>query len=266
MRPTRDDGFTLVELLIVIVILGVLSTVTTFAVRGISDRAEESACATEFDVLVTAQEAHRARSGAFGDEAELVAGGMLTGPSERFTVATADGGTSYTITPDGDGCSETGGGSDVAAPPGPADPPDPPGPVAMPSASFGWHGGVTAWRYGPDAGGANEIVVIGGNTGRLDWVAAHDAAVPSPRRTHFIDITGLRADEIDGLISSVNNNGVTLIAVYTADDTAAIEGSAATSVTDYLTGSVDALAAYPLSTFTTLGAGELSALLTATAP
>ncbi|MCU1388757.1 MAG: hypothetical protein JWL72_2095, partial [Ilumatobacteraceae bacterium] len=33
----KDKGFTLVELLIVIVILGILATVTVFAVRGITD-------------------------------------------------------------------------------------------------------------------------------------------------------------------------------------------------------------------------------------
>ena len=41
----RDKGFTLVELLIVIVILGVLATVTVFAVRGITDRGTTTACA-----------------------------------------------------------------------------------------------------------------------------------------------------------------------------------------------------------------------------
>jgi prepilin-type N-terminal cleavage/methylation domain-containing protein len=34
----QDKGFTLVELLIVIVILGILATVTVFAVRGITDQ------------------------------------------------------------------------------------------------------------------------------------------------------------------------------------------------------------------------------------
>ena len=38
MNNKQDKGFTLVELLIVIVILGILATVTVFAVRGITDR------------------------------------------------------------------------------------------------------------------------------------------------------------------------------------------------------------------------------------
>jgi prepilin-type N-terminal cleavage/methylation domain-containing protein len=41
MDNKQDKGFTLVELLIVIVILGILATVTVFAVRGITDQGQE---------------------------------------------------------------------------------------------------------------------------------------------------------------------------------------------------------------------------------
>ena len=40
----NDSGFTLTELLIVIVILGVLAGIVVFAVGGITDRGEMSAC------------------------------------------------------------------------------------------------------------------------------------------------------------------------------------------------------------------------------
>ena len=59
----KDKGFTLVELLIVIVILGILSTVTVFAVRGITTTGRTNACATDKRVLDTAYEAFAAQFG-----------------------------------------------------------------------------------------------------------------------------------------------------------------------------------------------------------
>ncbi len=60
----KDKGFTLVELLIVIVILGILATVTVFAVRGITDKGQTNACAVERRTLDTAIEAFFADTGA----------------------------------------------------------------------------------------------------------------------------------------------------------------------------------------------------------
>jgi prepilin-type N-terminal cleavage/methylation domain-containing protein len=61
----RDKGFTLVELLIVIVILGVLSTVTVFAVRGITSRGEDARCETDQRTVEVAVEAYVAENGDF---------------------------------------------------------------------------------------------------------------------------------------------------------------------------------------------------------
>jgi prepilin-type N-terminal cleavage/methylation domain-containing protein len=58
MNKKQDEGFTLVELLIVIVILGILATVTVFAVRGITERSQENACNVELRALDTAVEAY----------------------------------------------------------------------------------------------------------------------------------------------------------------------------------------------------------------
>ncbi len=57
MENKQDKGFTLVELLIVIVILGILATVTVFAVRGITEKGQENACSVEQRALETAVEA-----------------------------------------------------------------------------------------------------------------------------------------------------------------------------------------------------------------
>jgi prepilin-type N-terminal cleavage/methylation domain-containing protein len=48
---SASNGFTLVEILIVIVIVGILATITVFAVRGITDRGEEASCLTDRKML-----------------------------------------------------------------------------------------------------------------------------------------------------------------------------------------------------------------------
>ncbi len=56
MENKQDKGFTLVELLIVIVILGILATVTVLAVSGITDRAKTNTCVADGATLQTAYE------------------------------------------------------------------------------------------------------------------------------------------------------------------------------------------------------------------
>lgn len=66
-------GFTLIELLVVIVILGILAAVVVFAVSGIQDRGQKSACQTEARTVRTAQEAYYAKNTAYAvDGAGLV--------------------------------------------------------------------------------------------------------------------------------------------------------------------------------------------------
>ncbi len=69
----QDKGFTLVELLIVIVILGILATVTVFAVTGITNQGKTSACQSDRKVLQTAEEAYNANTGTYtADQQDLV--------------------------------------------------------------------------------------------------------------------------------------------------------------------------------------------------
>jgi len=68
------EGFTLVELLVVIVILGILAAVVVFAVGGIGDKGQTSACKADKSALATAEEAYFANNntGHYADETDLV--------------------------------------------------------------------------------------------------------------------------------------------------------------------------------------------------
>jgi len=90
MENKQDKGFTLVELLIVIVILGILATVTVFAVRGITDQGQNSACDADRQTLQVALEAYYAQegnaAGVLATEATLVTDELLVSESDNYEI------------------------------------------------------------------------------------------------------------------------------------------------------------------------------------
>jgi len=74
-----QKGFTLVELLVVIVILGILAAVVVFAVGGSTDKAQTSSCKAEQAALASAVEAYRASVGSYPS-----AMASLTTGSDKF--------------------------------------------------------------------------------------------------------------------------------------------------------------------------------------
>ena len=95
-RPRNESGFTLIELLIVIVILGVLSGIVVFAVGGIQDRGNASACRTDKKTVQVAVEAYYAKNGTYppaGDAGWLE---LTVGLNQLLRERPA--GTGYTIT------------------------------------------------------------------------------------------------------------------------------------------------------------------------
>ena len=92
----HEEGFSLIELLVVIVILGILAGVVVFAVGGITDKGEKSACKADYKTIQTAEEAYRAQEGhtSYATIAELVTAGLLS-KDVNTSPATGDGATKY---------------------------------------------------------------------------------------------------------------------------------------------------------------------------
>jgi prepilin-type N-terminal cleavage/methylation domain-containing protein len=61
--PASDDGFTLVELIIVIVILGILSGIAVFAVQGMTGNSVQAACQSDYKTTEVAVETFRSQLG-----------------------------------------------------------------------------------------------------------------------------------------------------------------------------------------------------------
>jgi len=101
----HQEGFTLVELLVVIVILGILAAIVVFAVTGITGNGQKSACQTDAKTVEAAEEAAFAQTqsttgtGAYQSMANLVSNGFLHSASTLWNVSPAAPTTSYTLTP-----------------------------------------------------------------------------------------------------------------------------------------------------------------------
>ena len=84
-----DEGFTLVELLVVVVILGVLAAVVVFSVNGITGNSEKSACKADVKAVEVGIEAYRADRGVYPPSLLDLKGAFVRDlPSSKGGVAT----------------------------------------------------------------------------------------------------------------------------------------------------------------------------------
>ena len=63
-HAASDNGFTLLELLIIMVILGVLAGIAVFAVGGMNRATAAAACRADFKTVETAQGAYEGQTAA----------------------------------------------------------------------------------------------------------------------------------------------------------------------------------------------------------
>ena len=98
---TRDSGFTLVEILIAIVLIGVLSAVAVVGVSSLTSRGSESACEASLDAAKAATVVYFASNdNTYPDDFDALTGGTdpaLELPSPNTVTAASDGVSTATV-------------------------------------------------------------------------------------------------------------------------------------------------------------------------
>jgi len=79
---TKRVGFTIVELLIVIVVIGILAAITMVAFNGVQDRARAASVAAAVDAYAKGLEMYRIEAGTYPDTSEL--GSACLGTLEQY--------------------------------------------------------------------------------------------------------------------------------------------------------------------------------------
>lgn len=82
-HDTRDEGFTLVEILIAIVLVGILSAVVVVGVGSLTDQGNESACTASLDAAKAGSVVFFAQNAAYPTTfTEMVSADALTPPTD----------------------------------------------------------------------------------------------------------------------------------------------------------------------------------------
>ncbi len=75
MARQRSRGFTIVELLIVVVVIGILASITLIAFNSVQAKARDSQRLQDIKTIVKALEVYKTNNGIYPDEVQTVGGG-----------------------------------------------------------------------------------------------------------------------------------------------------------------------------------------------
>lgn len=90
-KRREEEGFTLIEMLIVVIILGILAAVVIFGVSAFRDDSVKNACRTDAKSVETAAQAYKAKKNATPTMATLTTDGYLkAAPNTSKTAADKD--------------------------------------------------------------------------------------------------------------------------------------------------------------------------------
>lgn len=109
-RIRHEGGYTLMEILAVITLLGVLSGIGVYALSGVNERGREKACDTDVAALRSAQEAYYATTdpSVYGNETAMVASGVLPRLSALHDVTVGASTSAATSATNSEGAAATG--------------------------------------------------------------------------------------------------------------------------------------------------------------
>jgi prepilin-type N-terminal cleavage/methylation domain-containing protein len=102
-KRSGEGGFTLVELLIVIVILGILAAIVVLAIGGLKDSASNANCDAGVKTLSSAEDAYFAQNGQYTTDAILLnPAHLIKKAPANLTATPSGGGAGYVIAGSGD--------------------------------------------------------------------------------------------------------------------------------------------------------------------
>jgi general secretion pathway protein G len=100
LEQDHDGGFTLIELMMVIVVLGILAVIVVFASQNMAASTARSACNADYKTTETAAETYKGQEGTYPTQVSDLTGKDATTGNGPWLKQAPNGGSHYTITID----------------------------------------------------------------------------------------------------------------------------------------------------------------------